>query len=59
MRFAILEMSLTVLIEINIALAGCFQEKQYAGVKINALHPIEKTPGEEKPVILNKDAWVV
>lgn len=52
-------MSLTVLIENNLVLAGCFQEKQYAGVKINALHPIEKKPGDEKPLILNKDAWIV
>lgn len=44
---------------IILLIAGCFQEKQYAGVKINTLHPIEKKPGDEKPIILNKDAWIV
>ncbi|KNB45828.1 hypothetical protein JH06_5287 [Blastocystis sp. subtype 4] len=41
----------------NLFDGDCFSQKNYAGVMINALHPIDKKEGEEEPHIRNQEAW--
>lgn len=57
MKFVIYVIYLTVLY--NFYLANCFQEKQYAGVNVNTLHPINKSSDSDKITVINKDAWIV